>query len=134
MFLFPFTLCLCSSCYYRYNQLQSSLNLAESRCDRFFRIFTIYVLFGYALLFVLCFLLITTASYRLAWLLSPFGLALEIFSLFLYIKSKRLKIQDFQFQSTTTINEVSGSISENNFDDNDQQSIMTGRRVGLKDN
>lgn len=132
MFLFPLTLCLCSSCYYRYNELQSSLHLAESRCDRFFRIFTVYIIFGYTLFFVLFWSLVTTASYRLAWLLSPFGLTLAIFSLFLYIKSKRLKIQDFRFQSTIT-NEVSGSISESNFGDNDQQSIMTGRRVGLKD-
>ncbi|CAF1501775.1 unnamed protein product, partial [Rotaria sordida] len=34
LFLFPFTLCLCSSCYYRYIQLQSSIDLAESNCNR----------------------------------------------------------------------------------------------------
>ncbi|CAF4158500.1 unnamed protein product [Rotaria sp. Silwood2] len=131
LFLFPFTLCLCSSCYYRYIQLQSSINLAESNCNRAVRIFTAYVLFVYAVLFVLFWSYVTTASYKLALIMSPFGFILAIFSLFLYVKSKRLKMEDFKFQSTT--NDQDNSISENIIEIEDRQAIITGRRIGIKD-
>ncbi|CAF0776147.1 unnamed protein product [Adineta steineri] len=131
LFLYPLTLCLCSSCYYRYNQLQSSLNLTESRCDRHIRIFTVYILFVYSLLFILFWAFVTTASYKLAFFLSPFGLTLAIFALFLYIKSRRLKIEDFKFQSTP--NSPNSSINESHIDDTDQQPIIAGRRSGVKD-
>ncbi|CAF3466928.1 unnamed protein product [Rotaria sp. Silwood1] len=130
LFLIPFTLCLCSSCYYRYIQLQSSIDLAESNCNRTVRIFTVYILFGYAVLFVLFWSYVTTASYKLGLIISPFGFTLAIFSLFLYIKSKRLKIEDFKFQSTT--NEDYNSISEDTIEIDDRQAIVTGRRTGIK--
>ncbi len=94
-----------------------------------YRIFTVYVIFGYTFLFVLFWSFVTTASYKLAWILSPFGLTLAIFSLFLYIKSKRLKIEDFKFQTTT----ISVDPSLNEDDTDDQRSIITGRRIGIKD-
>ena len=126
LFLFPFTFSLCSSCYYRYNQLQSSSNLAESRWDRFSRIFTVYIIFAYTIFFVLFWSFVTTASYKLAWILSPFGLTLALFSLFLYIKSKRLRREDFRLQSMTIIPADTSSV-------NDEQPILTGRTSTSKD-
>jgi hypothetical protein len=67
----------------------------------------------------------------LAWIISPFGFTLAIFSLFLYIKSKRLKLEDFKFQLTTS--EISSTVSESNTDDTDHRPIVTGRRTGIKD-
>lgn len=120
-FLLPLTLCLCSSCYYRYVQLQSSTSLVESFCNRAIQIFTVYILFGYTILFVLYWSFMTTASYKLAFIISPFGLPLAVFSVFLYIKSKRLKVEDFQLQS------------EPNIERNDQQSVNKSRRMVIKD-
>ncbi|CAF0901873.1 unnamed protein product [Adineta ricciae] len=132
LFLIPLTLSLSSSCYYRYQQLQSSVNLAESRCDRSMRIFTVYILFIYSILFVLFWAYITTASYKLAFILSPFGLTLGILSLLLYIKSQRLKLSDFRFQTAT--DDLNSSIAESNLDDDDERPIVTGRRSGVKTN
>jgi hypothetical protein len=52
---------------------------------------------------------------------------LALFSLFLYIQSKRLKSEDFQFP--TMINDA----DEIDVDGNDQRPIVTGRRTGNKD-
>jgi len=133
LFLLPFTFCLSSSCYHRYNQLQSSINLSESRWNRFLRIFTVYIIFGYTILFVLFWSYVTTASYTLAWIISPFGFTLAIFSAILYIKSQRLKIQDFKFQTAATTIILDDSFNENEIDVNDQRPIITGRRIGNKD-
>ncbi|CAF4268771.1 unnamed protein product [Rotaria socialis] len=123
LFLFPLTSCLCSSCYYRYVQLQSSIHLTESNCHRAFRIYTVYLIFIYTVVFVLFWSFMSTASYKLAWIISPFGVALAAFSSFLFLKSKRLKIEDFKFQSIT--NEHDDSINENIIEGDDQQSIVT---------
>ncbi|UJR16488.1 hypothetical protein I4U23_003391 [Adineta vaga] len=123
LFLIPLTLSLSSSCYYRYQQLQSSANLVESHRDRLIRILTVYILFIYSILFVLFWAYVTTASYKLAFLLSPFGLTLAIISLLLYIKSKRLKIEDFRFKSTT--DDLDSSTADSYLDDNDQRPIIT---------
>lgn len=135
LFLFPLTFGLSSSCYHRYNQLQSSLNICESRWNRFCRIFTVYIIFGYTFLFVLCWSFVTTTSYKLAWIISPFGLTLALFSLFLYIKTKRLKIEDFKFSRITSIN-INDSFTENEHEINvsDQEPIVSGRNIGDKDN
>lgn len=131
LFLFPFTFCLSSSCYYRYNQLQSNTNLVESRWNRVLRIYSVYVIFGYTFLFVLFWAFVTTASYKLAWFISPFGLTLALFSLFLYIKSQRLRIEDFKFKSTPI--SLNSSFNEQEVNINDEQPIITGRRFGDKD-
>lgn len=72
----------------------------------------------------------STASYKLAWIISPFGVTLALFSLFLYVKSKLLTKDDFKFQSFTNDND--DSINENIIDVDDQRSIITGRRTGIK--
>ncbi|CAF0820817.1 unnamed protein product [Rotaria sordida] len=131
-FLFPFTLCLCSSCYYRYIQLQANINLAESKCNRAVRIYTVYILFGYTLVFILFWSYVTTASYKLALPMSPFGITLALFSIFLYAKSNLLKMEDFKFQSIT--NDRENSTNVNTIETDDQQAFVTGRRTGIKDN
>lgn len=52
-----------------------------------------------------------TLSFRLSWIISPFGLMLPIFSLLLYIKSHRLKLEDFKFKLLNKINENIHSIN-----------------------
>ena len=96
LFLFPFTFCLCSSCFYRYTRLQSGPHLHESVSHRYFRIFTVYLVFGYTILFILFWSYLTTASVKFGWILSPFGLTLSIFASFLYIKSCRLTLGHFR--------------------------------------
>lgn len=96
LFLFPYTFCLCSSCFYRYTRLQSNRNLNESASDRSVRILTVYIIFGYTILFLLFWSYLTTASVKFGWILSPFGLTLSIFASFLYIRSCRLVIGHFR--------------------------------------
>lgn len=130
LFLFPLTLCLCVSCHHRYTQLQSRANLTESPRTRLFRILTIYGIFFYTIVFILFWSYSTTASYTLAWIISPFSLPLAIFSLFLYVKSKRLELTDFKLQPATISHE--DSISDNTVDVDDQQPLVSGRRTGIK--
>ena len=96
------------------------------------RIFTVYILSIYSILFVLFWAYVTTASYKLAFILSPFGLTLGILSSLLYIKSQRLKLSDFRFQTAT--DDLNSSIAESNLDDDDERPIVTGRRSGVKTN
>ena len=113
--------------------MQSNGNLAESHCNRFFRIFTVYIIFVYTILFVSFWSFMNTASYKLAWIISPFGLTLAVFSFILYLKSKRLQIEDFKFQSMTNNND--DSIDGNIIHVNDLWPILTtSRRTGIKDN
>ncbi|CAF3963454.1 unnamed protein product, partial [Rotaria sp. Silwood2] len=130
-FLIPLTLCLCSSCYNRYIQLQPIASLNESYCNRAIRILTVYILFGYALLFVLYWSYMNTASYKLAWILSPFSLILAIFSFYLYGKSKQLKIGDFKLLQSTT-NSYHCSIRRNTIEMDNGQNIITSRRAEVK--
>lgn len=131
LFLLPLTYTLSSSCYHRYNQLQTNVNLSESRWNRFKRIFTVYILFVYSFAFVLFWSFVTTASYKYALILSPFGLILSLFSLGLYIQTKRLTIEQFRFpQMTNQTDEIS---SENEIDVTDQTLIVPGRRETHKD-
>lgn len=44
-----------------------------------------------------------TASYKLSWVLSPFGFMLTLFSIILYVKSHRLKIKDFKLRQDNEI-------------------------------
>ncbi|CAF3498337.1 unnamed protein product, partial [Rotaria sp. Silwood2] len=131
LFLFPLTLCLCSSCYYRYIQLRSRISIAESHYHHAIRIFTVYVLFGNAILFVIYWSFVNTASYKLAFIISPFGLTLAVFSLFLYRKSQRLKIEYFKLQSIA--NDYNNSTYENTIGFDNEQCIVTSRRAGIKD-
>ncbi len=55
-----------------------------------------------------------TSSYKLSWILSPFGLILIIFSIFLYIKSHRLKLEDFKLKFSTKTNEIIQPINQDN--------------------
>lgn len=67
------------------------------------------MIFGYTFIFVLFWSYITTASYTLAWILSPFGISLGGFSLYLYIRSQRLQLTDFRIQrSEELLNESDG--------------------------
>ncbi|CAF4578717.1 unnamed protein product [Rotaria sp. Silwood2] len=131
LFFFPLTLCLCASCYSRYILLQSRISVAESQCNRVLRIFTVYILFGYTVLFVLYWSFVSTASYKLAFIISPFGLPLAIFSLFLYVKSKRLKMKDFKIQLVKTDND--NSVSENIIEVDEYRCIAIGTRTAIKD-
>lgn len=72
--------------------------MTESHWNRIIRIWSVYIIFGYTFLFVLFWSFITTASYRLAWILSPFGVTLALFSLVLYIQSQRLTLDHFRIQ------------------------------------
>ncbi|CAF1350298.1 unnamed protein product [Rotaria sp. Silwood1] len=102
-FLFPLTFSLSSSCFYRYNQ-QYELNRSMNKyyLNNYYRIYTIYIIFIYTLVFIIFFSLLMTASYKLSWIISPFGFILILFSLILYIKSHRLKIEDFKLRIITT--------------------------------
>ncbi|CAF4675456.1 unnamed protein product, partial [Rotaria sp. Silwood1] len=102
-FLFPLTFSLSSSCFYRYNQ-QYELNrsIIKYYFNNYYRIYTIYIIFIYTLVFIIFFSLLMTASYKLSWIISPFGFILILFSLILYIKSHRLKIEDFKLRIITT--------------------------------
>jgi hypothetical protein len=53
-----------------------------------------------------------TASFRLSWILSPFGLILPIFSIILYIESHRLKLEDFKLNSSAKTNEMINPINQ----------------------
>lgn len=96
------TFSLSSSCFYRYNQFT---HLIESPLNRCFRIYSVYILFIYSFGLSLFWSLASTASYRFAWFLSPFGVFLPICSMLLFIQSHRLKFEDFQLFSTRKINE-----------------------------
>lgn len=110
LYLFPYTYSLSCSSYYRYQKVQSSIGISESRWNQIIRISSVYIIFGYTFLFVLFWSYITTASYTLAWILSPFGISLGLFSLYLYIRSQRLQLTDFRIQrSEELLNESNGS-------------------------
>ncbi|CAF0907568.1 unnamed protein product [Didymodactylos carnosus] len=102
LFLFPLTFSLASSVYYRYTHLHTSTNMTQTRLQKSYRILTVYGIFGYAILFVLMWSFVTTASYSLGWILSPFGLSLVTFSLFLFYKSNKLELNQFQLLSKRT--------------------------------
>ena len=55
-----------------------------------------------------------TASYQLSWILSPFGMILAFISITLYVKSHRLKIEDFKLNSSAKINEIMRPINTTN--------------------
>lgn len=95
-FVFPFTFTLCSSCFYRYTQLQSDTQIHESFSGQCIRVVTVYLLFGYTIFFILLWSYITSTSLTFGWFLSPFGLTLFIFASFLYIKSYRLQMGHFR--------------------------------------
>ncbi|CAF4143728.1 unnamed protein product [Rotaria sordida] len=101
-FIFPLTYSLSSSCFYRYiQQLESNTRIIKYHFNYCYRIYTIYILFIYTLVFILFWSFLMTASYKLSWILSPFGLILVLFSLILYVKSHRLKIEDFKLKKAT---------------------------------
>jgi hypothetical protein len=52
-----------------------------------------------------------TAPFRLSWIISPFGLILSIFSIILYIKSHRLKLEDFKLKLLIKTNEIINPIN-----------------------
>ncbi len=55
-----------------------------------------------------------TASYRLAWIISPFGLFLPICSIILYIKSHKLNLEDFKLKLQIKTNQIIDSINQDN--------------------
>jgi hypothetical protein len=65
-----------------------------------------------------------TASYKLAWIISPFGLILAIFSIFLFIKSQRLRIEDFKLMSLINKNLVNQDNSKLMNRDEEQQVVL----------
>ena len=103
------TFCLSSSCFYRYNQLT---HLIQSQFNRCFRIYSVYILFMYSFALILLWSYVATASYKFAWILSPFGIVLPICSILLFIQSHRLKVEDFKLYSPKKLNQIS---YENNF-------------------
>ena len=112
LYLFPLTYSLSCSSYYRYNELQSNRRMNESHWNRAIRIWSVYIIFGYTFLFVLFWSFVTTASYSLAWILSPFGITLALFSLVLYVMSQRLTLEDFRFPRINTQSEEILTINE----------------------
>ncbi|CAF0716595.1 unnamed protein product [Adineta steineri] len=115
-FLFPFTYCLSSSCYYHYKQIQSNNNnQRKSHFSRYFRISIVYILFIYILLYVLFWSYVMTGSFKLGFILSPFGLLLIIFVIVLYIKTQRLQLKDFKLLSLNKTNEILRPNTEENF-------------------
>ena len=67
--------------------------------NRCVRISTVYLLFGYTLVFILFWTYITSTALKFGWILSPFGLTLAIFASLLYYKSYRLKMGQFRLSS-----------------------------------
>lgn len=63
---------------------------------------------------------ITTASYKFAWFLSPFGWSLALISIYLQWKTTRLETNDFHL--------IRSKINEN-----DERPIVTGRKLNEKD-
>jgi hypothetical protein len=53
-----------------------------------------------------------TASYKFSWIISPFGLFLPICSVILYIKSHRLKLEDFKLKLLKKTNEIMNPINQ----------------------
>jgi hypothetical protein len=62
-----------------------------------------------------------TASYKLSWIISPFGLMLAVFSIVLCVKSHRLKIEDFKLMLLTKTNQ---RINEDNCKVEEEQSML----------
>lgn len=80
-------------------------HLIESPLNRCFRIYSVYILFIYSFVLILFWSFVTTASYRFAWILSPFGVFLPICSMLLFIQSHRLKLEDYKLYSPRKSNE-----------------------------
>jgi len=74
----------------------------------------------------------TTASYKYAWILSPFGLILSLFSLGLYVQTKRLTLEHFRFPRVTN-HQSDERLDDPEIDVNDQTLIIPGRRETDKD-
>ncbi|CAF3775166.1 unnamed protein product [Rotaria magnacalcarata] len=111
-FLFPLTYTLSSSCFYRYHQqLQLNTNIVKYRFNRCCRLYSVYIVFINTSAIILFWSFVMTASYKLSWIISPFGLILVLFSMILYLKSHRLKIEDFKLKKT---NEIINSINQDN--------------------
>jgi len=53
-----------------------------------------------------------TASYKLGWIISPFALILILSTIILYIKSHRLKIEDFKLLSLRKTNGIKNLINQ----------------------
>jgi hypothetical protein len=101
-FLFPLTFTLSSTCFYRYMQFQTT----SSHLNRCFKIYSVYVVYAFTLFIILLISFMTTASYNFSWIISPFGLLLPIFSIILYIKCHRLKIEDFKLIKLIKTNQI----------------------------
>ncbi|UJR30002.1 hypothetical protein I4U23_017548 [Adineta vaga] len=118
-FLFPLTNCLSFLCYYRYKQLQSNTNRIKLYFSRCWRILTVYILFLYTISFLTFWSFVITASYKFAWILSPFGLILIALTILLYIQVHRLKFEDFHLlisnNSTEIITSPNSKIYEQEF-------------------
>lgn len=127
-FLVPLTLCLSSSSFYRFSELQSSYDVRESRFDFLVRLISVQIFFVYSLLFLAQWSFGATASYKFAWILSPFGVPLMVFSSFLYWKTKRLKIEDFRFHDcSSTKKRVLFSSADEQSPNKDSWSIVEKR-------
>ncbi|CAF1094303.1 unnamed protein product [Adineta ricciae] len=126
--VFPYTHCLSSLCYYRYKQLESSTNLIKFYFSRCGRIFTIYILFVYTISFLMFWSFVMTASYRFGWILSPFGLILIAFAIFLYLHAHRLKCGDFKLLTSQSSTEIMNSNnSKVQMQIGEQQSVLKSR-------
>ncbi|CAF3242403.1 unnamed protein product [Rotaria socialis] len=111
-FLFPLTYTLSSSCFYRYHQqLQLNTNIVKYRFNRCCQLYSVYIVFINTSAIILFWSFLMTASYKLSWIISPFGLILVLFSMILYLKSHRLKIEDFKLKKT---NEIINSTNQDN--------------------
>lgn len=96
-FIIPLTYTLGSICLYRYEQIQSNeRNQQQSSCYRCLYIYRVYVLFILTIILFILSSIGITISYRFSWFISPFGLPLIVFSIFLYIKTHRLTHGDFR--------------------------------------
>ncbi len=86
----------------------------KARFNRCVRIYTVYILFVYSLVFLLLWSFIMTASYTFGWIISPFALMLIVSTIILYIKSHRLKIEDFKLLSLRKTNGIKNLINQDN--------------------
>lgn len=97
--ILPFTYTLSSTCFYRFERIQSTRQgKYRSFLNRCRHIYRIYVLFIFTMILMIFVSIGITVSYRLSWLISPFSFPLITFFIVLYIKAHRLQRGNFRLQ------------------------------------
>jgi len=94
----PFTFNLSLLCYSRFQEQIHSKRSCLLIC-------LVNILFIYILSLTLFWSFLMTASYKYAWIVSPFGLILSIFFVFIFLKTYRCK---FLLNTNEMTNQTSG--------------------------